>query len=123
MRPLNEQEVAYLIDLNKDKIEKYESDQVVSETYRQVAYTAKVLTSTMVEGSVPICNIVAKHMENKLSKEEVLLILYRCKQLFAMRVDASKILRLVIKVSFDQSANRPDEERLRIWQRVHALYS
>lgn len=100
-QPLSEQEVVYLIDLYKDMIEKYEVDDVLDQTYHQVAYTAKVLTQEMVEGTVPISTIIARHTDKRITKEEVKLILYRCKQLFAARIDATKIFRLLIKVSFN----------------------
>jgi hypothetical protein len=57
----------------------------------------------MVECSIPICYIISKHMENTITKEEVLLILYRCKQLYSVRSEVQKILHLLIKAQYDPS--------------------
>ena len=100
-KALSEPEVIYLINLYKDKIAKYRSDEAVEQTYQQAALTAKLLTQEMVEGNTPICQIIARHTESKLSREEVMLILYRCKQLYTVRTEVQKILHLLIKALYD----------------------
>jgi len=57
---LGEQEVIYLSDIYKKKIEKWREQKVLDETYQQAAYTAKFLTKDMIEGQTPICFIIAR---------------------------------------------------------------
>lgn len=113
---LSEQEVIYLIKMHKDKIEKFRSTEVLEQTYNQAAFTAKLLTKEMVECSIPICLIIQKHMESRITREEVLLILYRCKQLYSVRTEVQKILHLLIKAQYDPSGEQPSRDKqLRLW--------
>ena len=71
-----------MIGIYKDKIAKYRSHQALEMSYSQAAFTAKMLTKEMIESNTPICSIITKQLEGRMTAETVLLMLYRCKQLY-----------------------------------------
>lgn len=112
-----------MIELHKDKGAKNRDDSELENTYLRAAYTAKLLTKDMVEGSTPICQIIAKHTENKITRQEVLLILYRCRQLFTVKTDVQKVLYLLIKALYDPDCiHKSKETQLRLWRRIQLFH-
>lgn len=94
-----ESEVTYLINLLKNRSDEWDSEAYIHKVIQKAGFTAKLLTQELIEGKNPICKLVDQ-LQN-IKKENAKVLLYRCKKLYQAKVDATKILNLIIKLKYD----------------------
>jgi len=78
-----------MIELYKNRIEKWKVDEVVQDVFAKAAFTLKILTRDLIEGNVPIFVVISNYKKNK--KSELLKMLYRCQVLYEAKEDVQKI--------------------------------
>ena len=64
------------------------------DSHEKAKTTLKILTNNMIAGDIPIENILKYYEEP--TRENVILMLMRCKKMFDARVEAKKIVKLLI---------------------------
>lgn len=64
--------------------------EMLQDLHYQASFTVKMLTYDMVEGKAPICYLIQQHQ--KVSKESVMFLLYRCERLYEVKNEATKLL-------------------------------
>ena len=70
----------------------------MSEIFTQASFTAKMLTQEMVEGKTPICHLIQNYSQT--DKENVYRLLYRCQKLFEAKQEVSRVLKLLIRLTY-----------------------
>ena len=69
-----------MLDLYKKKVEKFKTTAIMTSIHKNAMYTAKILTTEMIEGQAPICYLVSKY--DSINKENIKNLLYRCEKLY-----------------------------------------
>jgi hypothetical protein len=104
----------------KEKTQKYDDLDVLTELHAQAGYTAKILTKELIEGKSPICYQIELHA--KIAKDSVLMLLHRCQKLYQSRQDVQRILVLLIKFYYDRDKEtRSKQESDQLLRRIKGI--
>ena len=108
------------LSLLKQKVQQNKDKNYKKQLHQRACYTAKVLTKQVVEAHQPISNILSK-LES-VTKENIMLLLYRLQKIYQAKQDAQKILQLFLKLEHDPVwLEKSAEDQSRMWNRVASL--
>ena len=92
---LTEIECTYKASLLKKKADSHNNPETLKELHDQASNTLEVLTMNMIATDVSLEHIFEYY--KKITRENVIKLLLRCKKMYEARVEVKKILTLIIK--------------------------
>lgn len=92
---MTEIECTYKASLLKKKADSHNNPEILKELHEQASNTLEVLTMNMIATDVSLEHIFEYY--KKITRENVIKLLLRCKKMYEARVEVKKILTLIIK--------------------------